>query len=154
MLMCIRTGLVLVLVVLLSACEPSDDRPGMWLDGEVAAFPENWSFTNDEREISMQVQTPYWLAHSVTIWCVEIEGSLYVGALSPETKMWPGWVMDSPDVKLKIAGKIYEANLVPVRDAQLKGYLAARYTQKYKTPPGSSFAGDPDAAFWRVEPAS
>ena len=149
-----QISLVLVFTTLLAACEPSDDSPGTWLGGDVSVFPEDWSFTNDVREISLQVQTPYWVAHSVTIWCVEIEGSLYVGAISPDTKKWPGWVMDAPGVKMKIAENLYEAELVPVSNIQLKIRLAARYTSKYKIPPGSAFEGDPNAAYWRVKSAS
>lgn len=150
----IRMSVMLIFSVLMLGCEPSDDRPGTWLGGELVDFPEDWSFTNEVREISVQVQTPYWIAHSVTIWCAEDNGTLYVAALEPESKMWPGWVMDSPQVKLKIAENVYAAELVPVADTALKERLAAKYTLKYKIPPGSAFEGDPNAAYWSVRAAS
>jgi len=150
----IRISVVLVFSVFMLACEPSDDNPGMWLGGEVTAYPEDFSFTSDVREIFVQVQTPYWIAHSVTIWCVEINGTLYVGALDPDSKKWPGWVMDSPQVNLKIAGKLYEAELVPVSDKQLKRQIAAEYMLKYELSPGSLFEGDPSAVYWSVKPTS
>jgi len=147
----IRVIMVLMFSMFVFACEPLDDRPGTWLDGEATKFPEDWSFTKNVREISVQVQTPYWIAHSVTIWCAELDGALYVGALEPESKMWPGWVMDRPQVVLKIAGNIYEAELVLVLDRLVKKRLAASYSNKYKV---AAFEGDSSAAYWQVAAAS
>jgi len=148
----VRMGVLLMIGVCLPGCEPSDDRPGTWLGGELTEFPKDLSFTDDVREISLQVQTPYWIAHSVTIWCAELNGTLYVGALEPDSKKWPGWVVESPQVKLKIAGNVYEAELVSVSDTQLKKHLAAKYSLKYELPSGSLFESDPSAVYWSVKP--
>ena len=67
---------LLLLSVLLSACEPSDSRPGLWLSGDIEAFPSDWSFADDFTLISVQVATPYVLPHSLTIWGVPVTGSL------------------------------------------------------------------------------
>ena len=153
MINCIQKLVPLALLLCtLTACEPADDRPGFWLSGESQAFPEDWSFTDDVREISVQVETPYFLAHSVTIWCAQLEGTLYVGALEPQSKNWPGWVEDSPIVSLKVADKIYQAKLFKVNEADLKAKIAARYTEKYQLSPGGAFEGDASAWYWRVSP--
>ena len=95
----------------LIACEPSDQRPGLWLSGKPAEIsPKDWRFTNEYKEIYVEVQTPYFIPHSVTIWCAELEGELYIGARNPEEKKWPGWVATSPQVKLKIAEKQLSSN--------------------------------------------
>ena len=73
--------------------DPSDQRPGLWLSGEVASeLPSDWQFANDYREIAVQVATPYLIPHSVTIWCAATGEALYLGARNPETKRWPGCV--------------------------------------------------------------
>ena len=69
---------------LLAACNPSDDRPGLWLSGEAAAAPADWAFTDAYDEISVEVVTPYFLAHSVTVWCAQVDGVLYIGAGAPQ----------------------------------------------------------------------
>lgn len=144
---------VALLALGLSACEPSDARPGFWLGGESQTFPEDWKFTDAVNEISIQVDTPYFLAHSVTIWCAQLDGTLYVGALDPESKMWPGWVLDAPNVKLKVADGVYDAELILLLDTSLKAKIAAKYNEKYQLPEGAEFAGDSSAWYWRVTPS-
>jgi hypothetical protein len=52
----------------LFACfEPEGRRPGMRLAGEVSDFPGDWRFSDAHREIAIEVATPYFIAHSVTI---------------------------------------------------------------------------------------
>ena len=88
------------------ACfDPEDQRPGLWLSGEASDFPRDWSFSNAHREIALEVETPYFIAHSVTIWCVALNDALYIGARNPDEKNWPGWVESDPGVRLQIAPK-------------------------------------------------
>lgn len=144
----VRAGMVICLMLAMAACEPSDRRPGMWLSGDVAAWPSDWSFTDQVPQIAIQVRTPYWVPHSVTIWCSQVGGRLYVGASAPETKRWPGWVDSDPGVRLKIDGKVYEALLVPFAEGAEVGDVqrafAVKYQLKGEGAPGSS-------RLWRVE---
>ena len=69
----------------LFACvDPEGQRPGMQLTGEVSDFPDDWGFSDAYREIAIEVATPYFISHSVTIWCAAQNNSLYVGARNPE----------------------------------------------------------------------
>ena len=44
--------LVVLFACLLSACEPVDRTPGMWLSGElVTAEITDWTFSNEQREV-------------------------------------------------------------------------------------------------------
>ena len=156
----LRTGLAALLALaamaLLSACDPSDRRPGLWLSGEEATqWPADWSFSNAEREIYLQVSTPYLLPHSITIWCAEVDGDLYVAAARAAEKRWPGWVDDDPDVKLKVAGKVYTARLAPLdvagEDSDLLTALRAAYQAKYNLGDAGPFDGS--TRYWRVTPA-
>ena len=112
-------------------CEPQDSRPGLWLRGDVSAIPADWSFSRDHKEIAVQVGTPYLLPHSVTVWCIDVDGELYLGASRPETKNWPGWVRDDPDVRLKIDTKIYDVTLEELQDVDAIRQVGSAYAKKY-----------------------
>jgi len=145
-----RLCFLVVCVCGLSACEPQDTDPGFWLSGELQTeFPADWSFTNDHPEIFIEVSTPYLLPHSVTIWCGEVDGDLYLAAGSPEEKNWPGWVDDEPNVKLQIGESLYPVVLVPMVDetaiAPVRQAFATKYNYRNTGPGGS-------ARYWRVRP--
>lgn len=138
----------LLSIVLLLACEPQDDRPGLWLSGsEVATLPEDWAFTDDYREIEVEVATPYLIRHSVTIWCAQVDGRLYVAAASPESKNWPGWVEDDPDVRLKIGAQIYPVRLDRISEAAEIASVAQAYQHKYEL---QTIGGGAPVRYWRV----
>ena len=103
-------------VLLLAGCGPHDTRAGILLGGVDTPVPADWRFTDDDKEIAVQVHTPYLIPHAVTIWCAQVDGQLYVGASAPKTKHWPGWVDKNPDVHLRIGDKAYAVRLVPLDD--------------------------------------
>jgi hypothetical protein len=153
-----RIAVALCLPLLLACLDPSDRRPGTWLSGEVATeLPGDWSFTDAQKEIAIEVATPYLLPHSVTIWCASLDGALYVGARDPATKRWPAWVDRDPKVRLGIGGKVYPVLLAPLderADAALLGRLRAAYAGKYALPatPADAPPGSiPPTRYWRVE---
>jgi hypothetical protein len=141
-------------IALIGCFGPEDRRPGLRLRGEVVATPpSDWAFTDEHREIAVEVQTPYLLPHSVTIWCAQMDGELYLGARSPETKHWPGWVDRDPDVRLGIGPRVYEVRLAPLEDGNRIARLRQAYAAKYdlpRTPEGES----PPVRYWRVGPRS
>ena len=136
-------------ILLMAGCEPADTTPGLWLSGTLRPFPEDWSFTEGHREISIEVGTPYFVPHSVTIWCADLEGDLYVGAAAPETKNWPSWVMDDPDVVLKVGDEIYEARLTRLSDPEQMSRVGSVYSAKYDLGPRGD---DYIRWFWSVGP--
>lgn len=121
----------IVLCALFVGCSPKETRAGVSLSGDDAPWPADWRFTDATKEIQIQVHTPYLIPHSVTIWCVEVGGDLYVGASQPTTKHWPGWVDRDPNVHLSIDDKIYAARLVPLDDADVTTRVRSAYAQKY-----------------------
>ena len=139
-----------ILVLTCAACDPSDQRPGLWLMGDTVPAPADWSFTDQIPEIALQVHTPYLLPHSVTIWCSSVEGKLFIGASRPETKRWPGWVDADPNVKLKIDGKVYEARLTPLTDANEVAKVQVAFQTKYKLPAPQPDAPPPSSRLWSV----
>jgi hypothetical protein len=150
-------GIAIAITLSLAGCfGPQDRRPGMRLPGELAATPSDWSFTNEHREIAIEVRTPYFLPHSVTIVCSELDGNLYVGARDPESKRWPGWVDGDPEVRLGIADRVYEVRLAPIEDAALIARVrqasGSKYGNQYSRPTPPEEA--PAIRYWRVEPRS
>jgi len=141
---------LLAMVLALAACNPSDRRPGLWLSGEPTAFADDWSFTDADKEIALEVSTPYLLPHSVTIWCASLDGALYVAAANPETKHWPGWVENRPDVRLLIAGKLYEGTLVPVDDDATQERLRTAYATKYQLDTSGGTSPLASVRYWHV----
>ena len=147
-------GIVLLAAIAASGCfGPEDQRPGLRLRGEAVSVPANWVFTNDHREIAIEVQTPYLLPHSVTIWCAELEGELYLGARDPETKRWPGWVDRFPEARLRIGRDIFEVRLTPEDDAERVASVRRAYAAKYELPPTPPGEGPP-IRYWRVSSRS
>ncbi len=139
----------LVFAVGVAACEPSDRTPGLWLSGEFTEFPDDWTFTQEHKEIFVEVTTPYFVSHSVTIWCAALDGTLYIGARNPDEKNWPGWVDTDPNVRLKIGEQLYDVALEPLDDEEILTALRAVYADKYDLPQTSG--GTPtNTRYWRV----
>lgn len=127
----------LALIALVSGCsiEPRGERPGLWISGEVSHEPvTDWTFTDDIREILIETRTRYFVPHSVTIWCVSIDGDLYVGASSPDhpkERYWIRNVRRDPNVRLKIGDAIYERRLELVRGQERTDFVDSFYGKKY-----------------------
>ncbi|NIP13784.1 MAG: DUF2255 family protein [Pseudomonadales bacterium] len=145
-----RAWVLLTAVLILGACDPRDRRPGLWLTGEEAeVLPSDWSFSDEYGEVSLEVATPYLIPHSVTIWCAQVEGTLYVAAAAPEEKNWPDWVADDPDVRLKIADTVYAATLVQLADAAEIEAVRNAYAGKYDV---ANLGSGASLRYWRVGP--
>ncbi len=124
-----------ILIALAAACsiDPSDERPGLGLSGEVhRQAVEDWSFTSDANEIFIETVTSYWIPHSVTAWCVIVGDELYVAADDADKKSWVANVARDPNVRLKIKDRIYEQKLVPVTDATTIASIDSGFVRKYE----------------------
>jgi hypothetical protein len=136
-----------------AACfDPSERRPGTRLSGAPAALPADWSFTDSQQEIAVEVSGLLGLPHSVTIWCAALDGVLFIGARDPETKRWPAWADADPDVRLGIDGKTYEVRLTPENDPAVLERLRAVYAAKYELPAPAPGEKPPTVRYWRVGP--
>jgi len=132
---------------MLSGCQPDDQTPGQWLRGESQPFPSDWTFTSAHREVALEVSTPYFVPHSITIWCADLDGTLYIAAARPEEKNWPAWVDMDPDVKIKVGDDLFEVRLEPLEDpeqiARVQTVQAGKYDLKIP-------AGPTTSRYWRV----
>jgi hypothetical protein len=156
------TIIVLVAVLLLVSvtgfepkdCPPTDrsfscKMPGLWLKGEPVTTPvTDWAFTDQIPQIKIQTETPFLLPHSVTIWCAVYNGNLYV--TSYRGRQWVENIIRDPQVRLKIADKVFDRTLSIVNDPAEKAAVLQAKGRKYpqwKVPAVSA------ATVFRVNPA-
>jgi hypothetical protein len=123
---------ILAVAAIALGCQPEDERPGLWLSGEVVPEPvADWSFTREIDEILIETRPWYRIAHSTTIWCVELGGELYVGSYGDEKKTWEKNIESDPGAELAIEGRLYPVTLTPVTAPTRNQALDAAYAQKY-----------------------
>lgn len=142
--------LVIIPMLLLLACQPHERTPGQWLRGEeVVTLPDDWSFTDQHQKIYVEVATPYFVPHSVTIWCAQVNGQLYIAARNPEDKQWVAWLDADSDIRLKISEKIYVVKAVEEDSGSALAPVRAAYASKYDLPTGGSET-PPPMRYWRI----
>ena len=123
---------LLGLGLLFTACQPEDTRPGFWLKGQRAnETVEDWRFTGDVEEIFVETRTWYGVRHSTTIWCVDLDGLLYIGSYDDDVKYWEKNVARNSAARLRIQDQIYDVTVTPVADRVLSERLDQRYAEKY-----------------------
>jgi hypothetical protein len=160
-----RVGLGwLGLAALLGCIEPSDQRPGLYVSGEDGGPVSDWSFANDTPEIVVETRAWYLLPHSVTVHCAALDGKLYVGSIYreggefPDARPWNRNAAGNPNVRLKIAEKVYRASAVAVSDAAeteaALGALAAKYGEPWSGLAAQPAEQRPGVHFFRMEARS
>jgi hypothetical protein len=133
----LRWTLIVALVVVVCAVGalvvhgPLGPLPGGPLFGEVVREPaSDWSFTDAVGELQVETRWGF-LPYSVTTWCLSHEGTLYLPASNGAKKRWTRLVSENPDVRLRIAGKVYEVRLVRISEPPAEGVLARATLAKY-----------------------
>jgi len=160
----VRSALGLVGVLGAIGCvEPQDQRPGLYVSGEVVSGPvSDWSFTDSVAEIYVETRAWYLLPHSVTTHVVTANGQLYVGSLYyeggefPDSRPWNRNVVNNPSVRLKIGDKVYRRTAVQVTDPAERQAAFEAIAAKYERPWRAVFeqpeAQRPQVYFFRMEP--
>ena len=147
------TALYMTLSTLLltASCQPRDESPGTWLQGEaVSSLVTDWQFTDNIEEIFIETTPWYGIAHSTTIWCVQFQGRLYVGSYGTDKKFWEQNIESNPAAKLRIDGKIYNVSISLLKDAELTRKIDKAYNEKYDME--EVFGEDvPQWWFYRIE---
>lgn len=118
-----------VALLLLSGCgQPMGPIAGGKLTGELQAWPEDWSFTDDIEEVLLEVdpEDPY----SITLWGVQDGAHFYVAGASMESRWVQKLVADSNTV-LSIEGKLYLSRATRVVDPAVMETVMQAYGTKY-----------------------
>lgn len=123
---------------LAGALEPSERRPGLWLRGELVREPvSDWTFSDADELVELETRAPWLLPHSVTVVCASLGGALYVpsvyfdGGSFPESRRWNRNVVHDPNVRIRIAGKLYERRAVLVTSETERSVAFAAFAAKY-----------------------
>lgn len=107
--------------------------PGGPLSGEVIRDPDpDWSFARDVDPIELQISSSP--PRSIFTGVVVYQGSLYVPVTLSPLKRWPAIVESNPRVLVRIAGRLFEREAVPVTDPELLQELIAAGRSKYGPP--------------------
>jgi len=108
---------------------------GPFQTGEVVTGPEpDWSFIRDTGEVEFQLLDP---ERSRTTWIVEHEGKIYIPSgymTSWWGKIWKQWPLEAEKdgrILLRIGDKIYERQLVRVKEGPVIAPIVSRLSQKY-----------------------
>ena len=139
--------LVLLLIVLsITGFEPRERTPGLWLKGNLVTTPlTDWSFTDQVSQVEVQTRSRFLIPHSVTTYCVSLNGQLYLdsfyppGVEYPHGRSWNENVARDPHVRVKIGNNLYDVTLVhdtdPADKAAVLQLVAKKYPQLKIPPP-------------------
>lgn len=135
-----KSIMTFLFVLTLSACEPADRTPGMWLSGDLATEDiSDWTFSNEQMEVFLETHPWYGIPFSVTVVTATTTtgNKLFVPSIYsepaefPDGKYWNGVIDKNPEVLIKIGGKLYprSAHLV-VDEAEFEEAFQA-FADKY-----------------------
>jgi hypothetical protein len=141
---------LVALAALTVGCQPKDERPGLWLSGELGAGPvRDWSFSDAIEEISVETRTWYGIPHSVTIWGATQGGRFYLPSLYyydeefPNARFWNRNVVRDPRVRVKIGDRLFDGTAELVSDEGEWNRAAEAFRRKY--PAFEEYAREPGA---------
>ncbi len=95
--------------------DPIGPLAGKRLSGEERPFPGDWEFSNAHPYCFFETRPA--APHSVTTICFVVNGRLMIPSLNAPEKDWPHYVLEDPDVRIKIGDFVY-----PARAAQITDY--------------------------------
>jgi hypothetical protein len=140
----IVSGLIVILVVgiggLLIGARFADGplaivAGGPFKTGELVTGPEpDWSFVHDIQEVEFQLLDP---ERSRTTWIVEHQGKAYIPSGYMTSwwgklwKHWPGEAEKDGRILLRVDGKLYERELVRIKDGPVIAPVTAELSRKY-----------------------
>jgi hypothetical protein len=142
---------VVTLVILrITGLNPNGRRAGLWLTGNLVTGPvSDWSFTDQVQVVELETHPWYLIPHSVTIFCVNHNGHLYLSSIVapgvpsyPHSRRWNEAVAHDPHVRIKIGNNLYDRTLTYVTDpVEEAGEVQAEKKKyfDYKMPDGATF---------------
>lgn len=122
-------GLVLVGLVVVAALayqfrtDPIGPLAGKRLSGEERPFPSDWAFSDAHPYCFFETRQA--APHSVTTICFVVNGKLIVPSLNAPEKNWPHYVMEDPNVRVKVGAFVYPARAGRITDFSQEEVRAA-----------------------------
>lgn len=112
--------------------DPQDRRPGTRISGQPAVLPQNLAELAGTQEVTLETRPWFGVPFSVTTVLAEGGGRLFVPSIYdsvqafPGSKYWNHVVQQNPEVRLRVAGRIYEMAIYPTTtDESFREALAA-----------------------------
>ena len=132
-----RRLVLLSVLALLLACDPTIVIPGGALSGETKPVPASWTFSDavDTVQLETRPEEPY----SVNVWGVAVGSDFYV-ASGRKDNAWARHIAADDRVRLRIEGDVYEMRAVRDDSPEARERFLARAKEKY------DFEPDPDDA--------
>jgi hypothetical protein len=150
--------LLALLILSITGLDPNQRRPGLWLKGEVTAFPADWSFADKYQTLLVETHPWYLIPHSVTIYFVTYQGNLYLHADYPRGQKFPGgksWIASiarNPEVRVKLGNQVFDGKVVMVTDRAEYDALFENFRAKYPKSPYSNYDRRPEVDFLHLMP--
>jgi hypothetical protein len=150
---------ILALAILsITGLDPNQRRPGLWLKGQAASFPADWTFADKHETLLVETHPWYLIPHSVTIFFVTNKGRLYLhadypaGQTFPGGKSWTASVARDPKVRVKIGDEVFDGKAVLVTDPVEFNALFEAFRKKYPRSPFGDYRRRSDVYFLCVLP--
>ncbi len=128
---------------------------GPFTSGELVTGPEpDWSFARNIREVEFQLIEP---PRSRTTWILEHEGKIYIPCGYMTTtwgrlwKKWPIEALEDGRSILRIGDKLFERELVRIKEGPLVAPLLAELSRKYLGGADIGPETHPPANLWLFE---
>jgi hypothetical protein len=150
---------ILAFVILsITGLDPQQRRPGLWLKGQVARTPADWSFADKYQTVMLETHPWYSIPHAVTIFFVTNQGNLYLhadydpGGKFPGGKSWTANIGRNPNVRIKFGNQVFDGKVVLVTDQTEFDTLFEVFRKKYPKSPYSDYRRRVDVYFLRFLP--
>lgn len=139
-------------LVALAGCEPVGPIAGGELGGTGAPVPMDWEAARSVE--TFQLETRPLDPYSVNLWGVVVDGHLYVASGNGGESRWVGYLTEDPNVRLRMADKLYDLRASRVLDADELEVVRLRYIDKYKIEEDPDMEGEFGEEAWvfRLDP--
>ncbi len=115
---------------------PCEVIPGGPLSGPVIDDPvDDWSIANDRAQVPLcQVEVPGTYTYSINVNCMAYGGQLYVSCSACANKVWSGIALERPQMRIRMAGKVYPVTFTRIEDPALKDEVWRARLEKIDAP--------------------
>jgi hypothetical protein len=154
----VACAILALMALSITGLDPNQRRAGLWLRGNVASFPADWTFADKHQTLLVETHPWYLIPHSVTIFFVTDNGNLYLhadyppGQKFPGGKSWTAAVAHNPRVRIKIGNQVFNGKAALVTDPTEFNSLFEAFRKKYPRSPFSDYRRRGDVYFLRVLP--
>lgn len=122
----IGVAILALVIAMIAWLAPLGPLPGFFIGGTETDVPEHWGDTSSIHEIRLKVQGT--LPHVVVIWCVQVDGQLYV--VGSNNSGWVSMLDQGGPVKMRMGSETYSMNATLVT-MDWQAILTA-YQDKYR----------------------